>query len=181
MTQEYRRKTKVGRFGEAVVFEHLSKLGYRCERLGDYFPCFDIKAHKDGQLFMVPVKARNHTRHDGDEKKDCYNLFYPPKKGGDPEAIVKKAEEIAKLHRATRMMWTAVRVNASEQRYDIYWGFVDELPNKKRIPMGPSDLSRHKTLAVDVFDPRIDPRWSNVRRRLVIATEPIADAAINLS
>jgi hypothetical protein len=169
--QEHRRKSKLQKFGETVVSEHLSKLGYTREFLGDYFPCFDIEAHKDGQNFIMSVKTRNHTTDKNEEKKDCYNLFYPKKKGGDPEAVVKAAAEIAQRRNAIQM-WVAVRVDVVRQRYDIYWGLVADLANKKQIPMGPSDRRRHRTLAVDVFDSRIDPRWSNVKKpRLVRPVE----------
>jgi hypothetical protein len=73
--QEHRRKGKLQKFGEIVVFEHLSKLGYTCRFLGDYFPCFDIEAPKNGETIIVSVKTRNHTTDKNEEKKDCYNLF----------------------------------------------------------------------------------------------------------
>jgi hypothetical protein len=85
---EHRRKGDLQKFGERVVFEHLSKLEYTCQFLGDYFPCFDIEAHKEGNASIVSVKTRNHTTSKNEEKKDCYNLF-PKKKGTDPDAVIK--------------------------------------------------------------------------------------------
>jgi hypothetical protein len=159
--QEHRRKSALQKFGETVVFERLSKLGYECVYLRDYFPCFDIEAHKNGQTSLVSVKTRNHTTDKNEEKRDCYNLFYPKKKGGDPEAVVRTAAEIAQRCDATQL-WAAVRVDVRSQQYDVYWGAVADLANKKQIPMSPSDRRRHRTLAVNVFDSRIDARWSNV-------------------
>jgi hypothetical protein len=161
--QEYRRKGELQKFGEKVVFEHLSKLGYKCAFLGDYFPCFDIEAHTNGQAFIVSVKTRNHTTDKNEEKRDSYNLFYPKKKGVDPEVVVKIAAEIAQSRNAIQM-WMAVRVDVVRQQYDIYWGLVADLANKKQIPMSPSDRRRHRTLAMNVFDSRIDSRWSNVEK-----------------
>jgi hypothetical protein len=132
--QERRRKSKLQKFGETVVFEHLSKLGYECLYLGDYFPCFDIEARKNGQTFVVSVKTRNRTTDKNEEKRDCYNLFYPKKKGGDPEAVVKMATEIAQRRSATQL-WAAVRVDVRSQQHDIYWGAVAALANKKRIQL----------------------------------------------
>jgi hypothetical protein len=160
---EHRRKSELQKFGETVVFEHLSKLGYTCVFLGDYFPCFDIEAYKDGQTFVVSVKTRNHTTDKNEEKKDCYNLFYPKKRGDDPEAVVKIAAEIAQSRIAVQL-WAAVRVDVRLQQYDAYWGRVADLVNKKQIPMSPSDRRRHRTLTESVFDSRIEARWSNVRR-----------------
>lgn len=161
--QEHRRKSALQKFGETLVFEHLSKLEYECAYLGDYFPCFDIEARKNGQPFVVSVKTRNHTTDKNEGKRDGYNLAYPKKKGGDPDAVVKMAAEIAQRRSATQL-WAAVRVNVRRQKYDVYWGLVADLANKKQIPMSPSDRRRHRTLALDVFDLRIDPRWSNVRK-----------------
>jgi hypothetical protein len=165
-------KASFRNLGRRLSPKHLSKLGYTRKFLGDYFPCFDIEAYKDGQNFIMSVKTRNHTTDKNEEKKDCYNLFYPKQKGGDPEAVVKVAAEIAQRRNAIQM-WVAVRVDVVRQRYDIYWGLVADLANKKQIPMSPSDRRRHRTLAVDVFDSRIDPHWSNVKKpRLMRPVEP---------
>jgi hypothetical protein len=159
-----RRKSELGRFGETVVAEHLAESGYKCVSLGGYFPCFDIEASRNTQQHLISVKTRNHTTDKNLEKTDCYNLFYPKNKGGEPDAIVRVAAEIAQARNAIQM-WAAVRVDVERQMYDIYWGFVDDLENKKQIPMSPSDRRRHKKLAENVFDPRIDATWSNVRRQ----------------
>ncbi len=174
--QEHRRRRELQKFGEGVVFEHLSKLEYTCAFLRDNFPCFDIEAHKDGKTYVVAVKARNHTTDKGEEKKNSYGLFHK-KTGGDPEAAVKMAADIAQRRNAIQI-WMAVRVDAVRQLYDIYWGLVGDLPNKKQIPMSPSDRRKHRTLALKVFDLRIDPRWSNVKKsRLVRAVEISNDRA----
>jgi hypothetical protein len=52
------------------------------------------------------VKTRNHTTDKSEEKNDCYNLFYPKKKGGDPEAVVAMAAGIARRRNAIQM-WAA--------------------------------------------------------------------------
>jgi hypothetical protein len=124
---------------------------------------FDIEARKNGETFIVSVKTRNHTTDKNEEKKDCYNLFYPKKKGGDPEAVVKMAAEIVRRRNAVPV-WAAVRVDVASQQHDIYWGLVADLANKKQIPMSPSDRRRHRTLARNVLDSRIEARWSNVRK-----------------
>jgi hypothetical protein len=45
----------------------------------------------------------------------------------------------------------------------IYYGRVIDLPDKRYIPMGPSDRLKHLKLAQDELDPRINPMWSNVK------------------
>jgi hypothetical protein len=163
--QEHRRKTELARFGETVALEHLTKIGHECTFLGDYFRCFDIEANKNGNKYLVSVKTRNHTTHNNDEKRDCYNLFFNKKKGeADVNAEVTIATAIARNRNAVPM-WVAVRVDVVGQRYSIYWGLVADLKNKKCIPMSPSDRSKYKKLAEDVFDARIDAKWWNVKAR----------------
>src|SRR5262249_28470001 len=58
-----------------------------------------------------------------------------------------------------------VRVDVEPQIYDIYWGLIDDLPNKKVVPMSPTDRGGHERLAEGVFDLRIEVGWSNVALR----------------
>ena len=78
--------------------------------------------------------------------------------------MVNAAFEIARGRSATPM-WAAVRVDTARQRFDIYYGRVIDLPDKRYILMGPSDRLKHLKLAKDEFDPRINPMWSNVKRK----------------
>jgi hypothetical protein len=164
MMNEALRRKQLSQFGETVVFEQLSKRKYRCTPTGGNSPCFDIEAYDESnQKILVQVKTRNHTTSTGEIKVDSYGLFHKNKLG-DIDTQVRMAEEIARQQKATQM-WTAVRVDAPRQLYTICYGLVAELPNKKQIPMSPRDIFRHKKLADNVFDERIDPKWSNVRRR----------------
>jgi hypothetical protein len=163
---QYRRKGELGRYGEIVVCELLAENGWHnCTHIGGFNRCYDIAAYKDGQKFLISVKTRNHTTDKNDLKTDGYNLFYPKKKGGDPYAEVKIAEEIAHGHNAIPM-WVTVTVDAAKQiRLQVCHGLVTDLLNKKLIPMSPSDILRHTKLgAQNVFDPRINPMWSNRKR-----------------
>ena len=160
---ENRRKSELGRFGETVVCERLAQNGYSCTYLGGTNRCFDIEAYKDGQRFLFSVKTRNHTTYMGDIKKDYYNLFFS-RNPRDPLAVVNAAFEIAR-GRSAIPMWAAVRVDTASQRFDIYYGRVIDLPDKRYIPMGPSDRLKHLKLAEGEFDSRIKPAWSNMRKR----------------
>jgi hypothetical protein len=157
------RQDQLKQFGETVVFEKLNKNEYRCTFLGGNSPCFDIEAYdKNNQKVLVQVKTRNHTKLTGELKTDTYGLFHK-NKAGDVDTQVRMAARIAQQQNAVQM-WAAVRVDAPKQLYTICYGFVSDLPNKKQIPMSPSDIRRHKKLADNVFDERIDPNWSNVMR-----------------
>ena len=94
-------------------------------------------------------------------------MFYKKKRGDDVDAGVRIADQKAQQRNAIQM-WAAVRVDVERKVYDIYYGFVDDLKNKKQIPMSPDDRRRHKKLAENVTDQRIIATWSNVRRRPVV-------------
>jgi hypothetical protein len=160
---ENRRKSELGRFGETVVCERLAQNGYTCTYLGSTNRCFDIEAYKDSRKFLFSVKTRNHTTYCGDIKKDYYNLFFS-REPSNPHAVVNAAFEIARGRSAIPMR-AAVRVDTARQTFDIYYGRVIDLPDKRYIPMGPSDRLKHLKLAQDELDQRIDPAWSNVRKR----------------
>jgi hypothetical protein len=158
------RTTELGRYGEIVVCEYLAKNGWHnCTLTGGTNRCFDIKAYRAGQTFLFSVKTRNHTTYTGEIKKDYYNLFFS-RKPDDPYAVVNAAFEIASGGSAIPM-WAAVRVDTASQRFDIYYGRVIDLPDKRYIPMDPSDRLKHLKLAEHEFDLRIKPAWSNVRKR----------------
>jgi hypothetical protein len=164
---ENSRKSELGRFGETVVCERLAQHGYTCTYLGGTNRCFDIVAYKDGQKFLVSVKTRNHTTDKNDLKKDGYNLFYNKTKAGDANAEVRTALRIAHEHYAIPM-WVTVTVDAAQRKLlHVCYGRVADLPNNKLIPMSPSDILRHQKLGEqNVFDPRISPIWSNVKRKI---------------
>ena len=160
---ENRRTSELGRFGETVVCERIAQNGYSCIYLGGSNRCFDIEACKDGQKFLFSVKTRNHTTYTGALKTDYYNLFFS-RNPSDPYAVVNTALEIARS-RSAIPMWAAVRVDTVHQRLDIYYGRVLDLPDKRYIPMSPSNRLKHLKLAEGAFDSRIKPAWSNVRNK----------------
>jgi hypothetical protein len=161
---ESQRRHQLGRYGELITLETLEQMGRsRCRHLGGTNPCFDIEAYnKDGQKELWSSKTRNHTTCTGATKNDDYNLLCNGKPG-DPMAQVREAEDIARSQNAVPM-YAAVTVDAPRQRYDIRFGRIDDLPNKRYIPMGPrARLERDKIIAENEFDSRINPAWSNVR------------------
>jgi hypothetical protein len=81
---------------------------------------------------------------------------------------VNAALEIARDRSATPM-WAAVRVDTARRGFDIYYGRVIDLPDKRYIPMGPGDRLKHLKLAQNEFDATINPAWSNVK---IKASEP---------
>jgi hypothetical protein len=168
-----RRIKELGEFGEIVVCEHLRKNGYQsCTHIGGVNECYDAEAYKGGQKHLFSIKTRNHTTHTGALKEDDYNLFHNGKKGGDPNAKVRTALKIAHNQNAIPM-WATVRVDAGRQEHTIYAGRVVDLKDKRYVPMGANDRLWHHKLAENVFDPRIKPEWSNVKKKILRTPLPI--------
>jgi hypothetical protein len=150
------RRHALGRYGEMIVREWLAQAGFSCiVYLGATNPYYDFAAYKDGQKYLISVKARNGTTDKGDLKRDDYNLWYP-------EAKVQKALVIAREQNAIPI-WVTVTIDAIRQEYTVCYGRVHNLANKSLIPMSPADISTHDKFGANIFDPRIDERWSNVR------------------
>jgi hypothetical protein len=161
---EYQRRNELGRLGEIVVCEQLTKNGWQnCTHIGGINKCYDAEAYKGGQKHLFSVKTRNHTTDKNDLKKNYYNLFHNPKKKSDPNAQVRIALEIAHSQNAIPM-WATVRIDAGRQEYTVYYGRVSDLKDKRHVPMSPNDRLSHQKLVENVFDRRIKPEWSNVKR-----------------
>ena len=161
------RTKELGQFGETLMVEALTKEGYACEIFEGNHPLFDILAVRGDDRRIISIKTRNATTSKNTEKKDGYSLLYSRQKA-DPEARVRAAAATARACNATAY-WACVRVDVEPQIYDIYWGLIDDLPNKKVVPMSPTDRGGHERLAEGVFDQRIEVGWSNVALRYKIA------------
>jgi len=78
-------------------------------------------------------------------------------------AQVREAEEMARSQNAIST-WIAVTLDARRQCRDVRFGRIDELPNKRVIPMSlKARRDRRRIIVENKFDPRIKPEWSNVR------------------
>jgi hypothetical protein len=149
------RKRELRDFGERVMTRHLTDQGFKCELLRVNHRCFDISALKDGQHFLYSVKSRNHTTRAGAEKKDDYNLLHGKNR-------VEEAYEICRTRNAIPM-WATVRVHVDKKVYDAYFGQIDDLPNKKSVPMNADARQRHNKFGEDIPDQSIKSEWTNVR------------------
>ena len=154
------RTEELGQFGATKVVEALTKKGYACTIFEGNHPLFDILAVRGDDRRIISIKTRNATTSKNTEKRDGYSLLYSRQKA-DPEARVRAAAAMARAYNA-KAYFACVRVDVDGQIYDIYWGLIDNLPNKKVVPMSPTDRERHERLAEGVFDQRIEARWSNV-------------------
>jgi hypothetical protein len=156
------RKIQLGQFGKIVVFEQLTKNGWQNCTLNKGL--FHIRAYKGDQKHLFRVTTRNHTTDKNEIKEDYYNLLHNNTKGAEPYGKVREARRIAHSENAISM-WATIRVEAGRQKYGICYGGVADLEDERHVPMSPSDIRNHHKLAWHVFDPRIDPDWSNVKNK----------------
>jgi hypothetical protein len=61
--QEHRRKSKLQKFGETVVLEHLSKLRYTCVFLVDRFPLLRHRSEQGrANLYYIREDQKSYDR-----------------------------------------------------------------------------------------------------------------------
>jgi hypothetical protein len=69
-------------------------------RLGRHnFECFDILAEKDGQLHIIAVTFRNHSKETGDAKDDAYFLYRNSKLIALARRTIQRNPGICRRHR----------------------------------------------------------------------------------
>jgi len=152
---EHERRHQVGRYGETLVREKLTEMYGCCTHLGATYPCFDLWVDNGADIrLIVAVETRNHTTAAGTIKSNDYNVLA----NGNQ---VHQALEDARRRNAVAGV-VGVTINAPDQWFRMVIYLLDDLPNKKYIPM--SRCERDNIIA-EGFDPRIRPEWSNVKSR----------------
>ena len=124
--KEAARKKSLGELGElfgikALVDAQFDKIrNLNDDHMNTAFA--DLYAEKDGQKFVISVKARNKYQANG-KPNTRYNL------GTD---VYRKAEEIAKKYKA-EPYWMAIQFD--ERSYSVYFGALTDLNSKNAIPI----------------------------------------------
>jgi hypothetical protein len=119
--KEALRKKSLGELGELFAIKALVDKGFeKIQNLNDItmnFPFADLYAEKDGENYVISVKARNKYQKNGKENTS-YNL-------GDNVALkAKKAEDEFNA----KAYWMAIQFD--EETYSIYFGSLEELEHK---------------------------------------------------
>ncbi len=96
----------------------------------------DIYAEKDGERYVISVKARNKYTASG-KLNPSYNLI----KGGDVE-FARLAEET----RQAKAAWVAIALE--DATFDAYFGLLSSLANARSIPMTPKATKNYLCLAL---------------------------------
>lgn len=133
------RSRSNGRIGEQLAEQVLELNGFtNIENLNNSkfnHKYADIYAEKDGERYVISVKARN--KHTASGKiNPSYNLI----KGGDIE-FAREAEETKNATAA----WIAIVLE--DATFEAYFGLLSSLSNKRSIPMTPKATKNYLCLA----------------------------------
>lgn len=138
--KEFILRTKsLGALGELIAIKALVDNGFeRIRNLNDQkanFPYGDLLAEKEGKRYVISVKSRNKYQRGGTSLNDRYKL-------GDN--CYENAEATEK-HYVAVAYWMAVQFDID--RYTVYFGSLDQLGDKKAIPMSEPHLGQYQCLA----------------------------------
>ena len=126
MEKEAARKKSLGELGELFAIKALVDKEFdRIRNLNDRQfnePFADIECEKDGQKYIISVKARNKFQLDG-KLNTRYNL--------GTNAYGKAADSEKKFN--AKAYWMAIQFDS--KTYSIYFGTLDELNGSKAIPV----------------------------------------------
>jgi len=124
--KEAARKKSLGELGELFAIKALVDKEFdRVRNLNDRQlnePFADIECEKDGEKYIVSVKARNKFQIDG-KLNSRYNLGT----NAYDKAAASEKKHNAKAH------WLAVQFD--KKSYSIYFGTLEELNGSKAIPI----------------------------------------------
>ena len=131
------RARSLGALGELLAIKALVDNGFNNIRnLNDQkrnFPYADLYAERDGQKYVISVKARNRYENNG-RLNSRYKL------GIDCESKAKKAE----LKFNAKAAWLAISI--FDDFYSVYFGTLERLPVKTGIPMSENHLQSYECL-----------------------------------
>ena len=123
--KEARRKKSLGELGELFAIKALVDQQFdRIRNLNDTknnYPFFDLAAEKNGEKYLITVKARNKY-----QKDRTVNTSY--KLGKDPQGHAE-----AEKARGITACWIAVQFDSMD--YSLYFGKIEALGSRTRIPM----------------------------------------------
>jgi len=131
--KEALRKKSLGELGELFGIKAL--VDYKFDKIRNLndekmnSPFADLYAEKDGKNFIISIKSRNKCQQD-----NTLNAFY--NLGSNAYEKAKKAEE---KFNATAY-WMAIQFD--EYTYSIYFGSLNELNNKKAIPIKDCEIEK---------------------------------------
>jgi len=134
------RWNNLGRLGEELAELNLRKAGFVVVRNLNQDKrnnCFaDIYAVKEGQPYVISVKARNKYENNG-----SLNARYKLGKNCYPHAGLAETQHNAKA------AWITIAVDVNAKRYDAYFGLLSDLNENTGVSMTPEITKKYQCLA----------------------------------
>ena len=125
------RKKSIGDIGENIAIEVLTENGYsnvinvNANKMNETFG--DVLCEKDGERFIVSVKARNKYQIDG-KLNGSYKISQNPK------STLKKSLYAEDKYNAIAA-WMAIQIDFEDNTASVYFGKLSELEGKAGISM----------------------------------------------
>ena len=149
-------RKEFGDWGERTAMKILGKADFssikNLNETEPNHPFGDILAHRDGRNYLISVKARNALTQAG-KLNSAYNVRT---KGKNVQHLEKRYD--------ARLAWIAIQVFVDDQRYNAYYGTLDDIGGdneRHSIPMSHSRTKQYECLARNRLDRKIRPEWSN--------------------
>jgi hypothetical protein len=169
------RITRLGELGEALAEEALRATDFvkirNLNRERNNQPYADLLAEREGTRYFIGVKARNELQVSG-ALNPTYNLFLIPYKknsllrdrGVTVDEITRHG--ISQIHQLAAHFdaipaWITVPIRSYAQTYAVYFGLLEELGNRRSIPMTEKAIKSHECLRQWTKDARITADLSN--------------------
>lgn len=134
------RSHNIGKLGEKLAMDALARNGFtNIKNLNDEQANHiyaDIYAERDGEQYVISVKARNKNQANG-----TLNGYYNLSSLGNHYELAKVAESV----RQAKAAW--VTVAFEEDTFNAYFGLLSALNGKNTIPMTPNAVKKHECLA----------------------------------
>lgn len=170
----HRRTSQLGRLGETLAQEALKRNGFDDVidlNLGrNNHPFADIRARREGTLYLISVKTRNRRRDNG-RLNESYNCVQVSKQRNDRlksqgkttrEITAIAIDQVRQLAIESNSVaaWVAVSVCPKRNSYAVYFGQLDLLRGRA-IAMTPEAIGGYECLTNWTVDKRIGPELSN--------------------
>lgn len=170
LLQTVERISELGDLGEQLAAECLTRFGFgevvNLNGVRRHYPFADLIGVRDNARFLIGVKTRNEMRQGQLEINGSYNLILVSdaknralkSQGKTVEEITRMAlEEVHQLARAERAIpaWVTVPIDVATATFSAYFGLLDDLGNRRSVPMTFDARRRYLVLAEKQHDERI--------------------------
>ncbi len=133
----------LGDIGETIASELLPEKGFKSvinlNKIYPNFPFADFAAIRNGKKYIISVKARNKYEHTG-KLNSRYKL-------GDTPKLLEKIKTDKKYNDFKDHIPGWLAIPLEEKTYDAYFGLIEDLSNKRGIPMSKKAICGYECLA----------------------------------